>query len=345
MGYFNVKILVMLKTFVRATISIIVLTTVWIRLDDILGFKNTNGIYDMTKLYEQDANSVDVLILGSSHAFESFNTPILWDEYGIAAFDLCGSVQPMWNSYHYLVEALKTQHPRLIILEGTQVVHIDDYSLDSDIVANNNGLRWSLNKVSSLLASLPKGRRDEFLPEYVQYHRRYSELSKADFSKGQGDPWLTDWKGFGANTRIRPYEGNDLSQITEIGYMSEKSEWYYTRIMELAQQEGIPLEIVITPYPNCIPEEQRILNRAEEIATEKGVPFMNCNMMLDEIGIDLNTDSADEYHINYKGSEKFSRFIGNYLDAKYDLPDRRGDDNYISWQRHADYYKRQHHSQ
>lgn len=44
---------------------------------NILKFKNGDGIYSLTKFYELEDDTVDVLVLGSSHAFENFNTGLL----------------------------------------------------------------------------------------------------------------------------------------------------------------------------------------------------------------------------------------------------------------------------
>ena len=70
-------------------------------------------------LYKQDADTVDLLVLGSSHAFEDVNTSVLYERYGISSYILAGSIQPFWNSYYYLQEALMSQRPRLVILEGS----------------------------------------------------------------------------------------------------------------------------------------------------------------------------------------------------------------------------------
>ena len=56
-----------------------------------------SGFYDMKP------DTVDVLFLGSSHAFEDINTGMLWDEHGMASFILSGSMQPMelWFVYNF----------------------------------------------------------------------------------------------------------------------------------------------------------------------------------------------------------------------------------------------------
>lgn len=80
---------------------IVILTVVLLYTNRVFKVKYGDGIYDVTKFYELENETVDVLILGSSHAFEDFNTGTLWSEYGMAAYVLGGSVQPMWNTYYY----------------------------------------------------------------------------------------------------------------------------------------------------------------------------------------------------------------------------------------------------
>lgn len=64
-------------------------------------FKYADGIYTLKEFYKERDNSIDVLFLGSSHMFVNVNPSILWKEYGMAGFDLGGSVQPLWNTYYY----------------------------------------------------------------------------------------------------------------------------------------------------------------------------------------------------------------------------------------------------
>ena len=125
----------------RITAFLIALLIMLNQVYKILCFKYGDGILGLKKLYEFDDDSIDVLALGSSHAFEDINTGVLFRSYGIAAYILAGSVQPYWNTYYYLAEALKTQTPRLVILEAYASTFDFDYSDHSRIIKNNLGLR------------------------------------------------------------------------------------------------------------------------------------------------------------------------------------------------------------
>ena len=88
----------MKKTVVRITGFLLILLMVLAGINRVFKMKYGDGIYSLTKFYEQKKDSVDVLVLGSSHAFENINTGTLWDEYGMASYVLGGSRQPSWNT-------------------------------------------------------------------------------------------------------------------------------------------------------------------------------------------------------------------------------------------------------
>ena len=74
--------------------------------------KHDYGICSMMNLYRQPDDSVDVLAVGTSRAYAGIPTNVLWEEYGIASYNLCSAEQPFWVSYYTIREALKTNIPR-----------------------------------------------------------------------------------------------------------------------------------------------------------------------------------------------------------------------------------------
>ena len=64
---------------------------------------------------------------------------------------------------------------------------------------------------------------------------------------------------------------------------------------------------------------------------EKGIPFLNMNYYLDEIGIDGDTDFGTSRHLSVNGARKATMFLGNYLKENYELVDHRGDEMYAEY--------------
>lgn len=85
----------------------------------------------------------------------------------------------------------------------------------------------------------------EYIFGYIQYHTRYTDLSRADFLKNQGNP------------------------------LSSKSEVYYRKIIELARDNEIPLLIVISPYAGVTENAQAVFNTTFGIAVEYDAVFID----------------------------------------------------------------------
>lgn len=304
-------------------------------VNHVLALKHDDGSYCVTNFYELEKDTVDVLVLGSSHAFMSFNTGVLWREHGISSYVLSASAQPMWNSYYYLKEALKTQTPKLIVLEGYRVIEEDEYTSARFAIRSTYGLKWSRNKIDAIKASVPQGERLGFVLGYTQYHDRYTELSEEDFTLRKKAEKYEAWKGFEWGLRTTPVENADVSECIEYIDLMEKTEKYYRAIMELAQEHNIPIMVVIAPYTNMPQQDQKMYNSAQKIAEEYQVPFLNYNMI--DLDIDYTRDMYDESHLNGRGSCKFTSKWGEYITQHYDFQDHRGDSVYDSWECDAQY--------
>lgn len=326
-----------MKAVIKTIIFIMFLCLTLGYTDHVLSLKN--DIHRMKYFYELEDNTVEVLILGSSHAFADINTGTLWKEHGIASYILAGSSQPMWNTYFYLKEALKSQTPRLVVLEGFRVVEEKEFKEDSFVIYNTFGMKWSQNKLDAFRSSVPEERLPEFLMEYTQYHDRYSKLCEEDFMMWHEARQYENWKGSTIITQTTLTEAPDVdvSKYSGCGKLTDKTEKYYRAVIELCQEKGIPLLIVVSPYAGIKEEDQEAFNTAEKIAEEYQVPFLNYNLMQDVLGLDYMTDCAEESHLNYKGGIKLTENLGEYIAGHYEIPDHRGETAYSSWDKDAEY--------
>ncbi len=327
----------MKKTFLKAAGFLLILIILLNHINKVFVYKNDSGINSFTKFYELEDHTVDVLVLGSSHAYQAVNTGVLWQEYGIPAFILAGSGQPLWNTYYFLKESLKSQTPRLIVLEAYMTTKVTDHSEDYFIISNTYGMKWSKNKIEAIKVSAPRERWGEFMLGYIQYHSRYTDLSRADFVKDQGNPLYENWKGFSCNLNTTVYDTPNVNKVTGRESLSPKTETYYRKIIELAAENDIPLLIVVSPYAGISETEQAMYHTAAAIAAEYNIDFVNYNLLYDEIGINFSCDVADSHHLNEKGSRKYTRSLGEYMKTHYDIPDRRGHEAYASWEQDSQY--------
>jgi hypothetical protein len=337
--------------FIKSITFVILLIAFMTSFFSVFRIKSWAGICEMDIFYKLPKNTVDVLVLGSSHAFVNINPAVLFSEYGITSFVLGGSGQPLWNTYFYLCEALKTQKPKAVILEAFYAVSGTEYGSIESIVKNTYGMKPSMRYINALKVSAPKDDFWEYFLRFRRYHNRYTTLSKRDFSPniepdvgtwniGGYNLWI-DWKGFLALYMHTPFEKPEVDNVIDRSPMTTKTELYYRAIIELCLKNNIPLEIVVTP---CVISSQnmQILNYACDIAMEYAIPFRNFNNSYDyeKIGFDFSLDMVDVVHANHRGNIKISRYIGTILKEKYIINDNRNNQLYATWQRNADHFWR-----
>ena len=136
----------------------------------------------------------------------------------------------------------------------------------------------------------------------------------------------------------RAQETTDVSGVTERAELSQKTEFYYRKVIELAKEEGIPILVTVSPYPSVSETAQAYFNRASDIADEYGVTFINYNLFHQELGLNYQEDVSDVMHLNHKGNQKYTRHLGKYLTEHYDLTDHRGDQKYDSWEQNSQWH-------
>ena len=300
---------------------------------NVLRFKYGDGIADADLMHAQQDDTIDLLVLGSSHAFENINTETLWDDRGIASFVYGGSVQPPWDTYYYLQDALKHQHPKVIVIDVYRAVESRDYVDSSRQAKNTLGLNWEY-RVGAIKASVPESNQLDYLLQYPLWHSRYESLARADFTADYDRANFWDNKGFLANGTVGAFAVPDLSAATGASPMAEKTEYWLRRTIELAKSTGAKVVLVNSPYPNITVAEQQVFNTVARLAEEEGLPYLDGNLHLNEIGLDYASDFASDGHLNWRGCVKYTRWLESNIDLS-SLPDRRGDNVYQSWERMA----------
>lgn len=316
--------------FIKALIIIAAAALIVVGAQRILLLKSENGINQIQAFYRQKEGSVDVMFLGNSHCFCDISTGVLFDEHGIASYIVGGAEARPWVSYYQLKEALKTQRPKVIFYEASGVEPGTPflYLPDEWAVNNNYGLKWGENRIKELRID---SEGDDFyrrLNPFNIMHGRYRELEENDFTNVRDS---IDYKGFDPRETVSPGERPDVESFTEVTPICDKAEEYFRKVIALTKSEGIPLVMFISPYRVQEPE-QGLYNYIAELAKSEDVPFLDFNKMYDEVGLDFEKDWADYTHLNYDGNYKFTDWLGSYITGNYDIPDRRDDASYVSWQ-------------
>lgn len=318
-----------------AGFAVVLAATLWYTAYVIMP-KNDYGVCAIMNFYRQEPDTIDVLTVGTSVAYAGVNTNVLWSEYGIAAYNLCSAEQPYWITYHYLTEVLKTQHPQLILLDAKASIYTEEHTNRGRTLMNIFGIRDQKTRFEALQASVAEEDFWSFALIYPQLHSYYAEVTADNFvypptNGGRGD----SWKGYIESDEHEQHQRPSLVWTSIKKPLHEKQETYFRKILELAQAHDVPVMLVGFPNPDYA-NDHMYYNNLWYIAKEYGVTGINYNDPKIRYGLSYAGHFSDWQHLNVKGSVNFSRKLAADLLQRYDLPDRRDDPAYQSYQACAD---------
>ena len=296
--------------------------------------------------YELDKNSLDILFLGSSHAYASVSPEDIYNDYGMTGYIQSSSCQKIWQSYFYLKECLYTQKPKVVVLDVFKATESFEQTEPYNHEAIDN-MRLSPVKMEAAYTAYKMNPDNEDFLSYIfpvfRYHDRWKELSKDDIYYYSA-PRNAVAKGFAPLMGAVPTEFNiqdytcDIDQNLKMDYTCEN---YMNNIKKLCDENDISL--VLVKYPTCLWSKQ-LFSVVNHWASENHVPYLDFNAdetLRSEVAIDWNVDTLDGgNHLNYSGALKTTDWLGRWLKQNYSFEDRRLDSSYDSWAQDYKNYKK-----
>lgn len=283
--------------------------------------KELTGAWDMTNkihgFYNEPQDSYDVMCFGSSHMYASFNPVVAWQEEGITSYVFATREQPLWLTYYYIKEALRTQSPKVIVLDVRMVIQTDEYAAEAVNHAALDDFRFSLDRLRAIWASAAPGDRLPLVLPFVKYHSRWTELEPHDFQwdyLNNRDPY----KGYVMLEGVNPFTWNDTQGSCE------KNWEYLDKIIQLVQESGAQLVLYKSPC-HAMEQESRYFAQVQQLAQERGLVFWNDNGREGELGLVDEQHFYDRGHVNWQGAEILTKDLSRRLAQTFQLEDHRGD--------------------
>ncbi|MBP3683813.1 MAG: hypothetical protein J6J12_02460 [Oscillospiraceae bacterium] len=280
---------------------------------------DTDGaIASINAFHTLPEHSLEVIGFGSSHMWRGMDPRVMYEEYGIGAYNYGCNWQKCNTTSLFIQDALRTQSPKVVVIEAYFL-----YSLLQD--TDMNGEIYYTKAIPESPAKWHYLKQcfgddwERYLSYYMPlaaFHDKWTNISRQSFNKrSEGNEfWYT--LGFvpsGTVTEIVIPEQKTEKKINK----QALSEIDY--IVQLCKEKNIEVVFYVAPY-----EGEFVFTEAmSQLASNYGYPFLNLFALREEIGIDGNTDFSDAMHLNTAGSQKVARYLGQYLSDYYDLTDMR----------------------
>jgi len=325
----------LIKPLLQVFSLILVVVSVIVFVSNFLSFQCSSDEARLKLFYNEEENSFDVMLFGSSSVRAGFIPTKAYENYGLTSFDYCVNHMPLPAIPYMIKEAFSTQSPKLIIIDINAITYCNKESTHSKSVGFTDVIKNGKNKNEAILALSDDVNWEDDL-RFVKYHKNIYNLSKC-FKYGTyyqlyGEH-KTILKGYTTNpAKITPFTADkvlDHNSMHKIADFNEYETECVNSLLEYCETIKNQTEILFVRFPrptvkNLNEWEIEYINAMEQILVNAGYDFIDFTDNIEEIGLDMLKDFTDETHVNHFGAEKFTDYLCEYLLENYELPTHEG---------------------
>lgn len=327
-----------MKHFIRSVLFLTIIIIIVFVLAGIYHVKKTDYIDDWSDsstiagFYNENKDSLDVLIFGTSTTSNGVQPAILWDQQKITAYNLSTEQQYSIAAYYLLTESLKYQQPKVVIINARWVTTKDGPAQSGNFFddENTNGIahlaldymklsKTKLQAASDLASHSDTRSALEYIFPFVLYHSR-NNITSNDFDASflskqhvlKGSCVHLNHHKIALNYQKEENESPASPSAYDFSGMSPT---YVEKMIETCNANGIKVLLLSLPISDW--DWQKHLE-VQAFADTYGASYLDLN---DENAkatiIDPKTDFADAMHENIFGSYKTSSSVASYLAENY----------------------------
>jgi len=331
-----------LRTAIKAIAFLLILLNLFLFFTYLFRNTSRSGRQNILEYYAEPEDTVDVVLIGASNVMRYWDPMQAWNDYGFTSWNFAVSAMNGECYLSAIQEALKTQSPRLVVVETR--------TFGKSVPAGEVriGARRLLDAMDMGISRFQAVRRycdvcdiawKDAIPLYIDliyYHNNHEALVTyknwkwADNRVGKELDRGHQFKGFETEAKHVTYQDPSKNLIKTSRKLDESSRQLLEEIILYCQEEEIELLLLASPIVIRKGEAGKF-NTVAEIADAYGVPFINTNLHYEEMGLIFEEDFMDRHHTNDLGATKFTDYFAAYLKENYQLADRRGKAAYKHW--------------
>lgn len=280
------------------------------------------------EFYSIKKDTVEVGIIGSSQITCGLSSGRLLDKYGISAYSCATASQPVMCSYFYLKEMQRLQHVSTVIFETSMLYGAQK---ESRFRQTLDLAPMSINKLQLIWERSKSEDASDFFSYFfpiMEYHTRWADLRTKDIVYENNKLFWGDI-AMEKVERDASYEELcvDNEEVDEAVQMNPDALAAFRMFADYCQKHNINLVMIKTPKIKWTSAETI---GCQALADEYGLDYIDFNTgeMLSRINLDISNDIRDDEHLNIRGADKVTDYIGEYLLEHYEFEDFRESPDY-----------------
>lgn len=281
--------------------------------------------------YLEKDNSLDVMFLGASEAYCDFAPGYAYQKYGFTSYLYASQSTSILSCKYKLKEVLKTQKPKLIVIELNSAVYGSDarVRMEANIrhFVDNTPLSWDKYEFAH---GYDPDNEWEYVFPLIKYHDAWKNIPEDTELLGtivndkfRGSNYL---KGMRNETRVYKSKQKPLNEVM----INDNKNVPLTRLSEKTLRELLQFckdnkldNVVFARFPHVVTKKTVTRfyrsNAVADIVREYGYDFINYEKNYTETGIDFSKDFYNIDHLNVYGQRKFTDFFSKVIMDRYGI--------------------------
>lgn len=303
-----------------------------------LGFRDDLGSQQVFReYYALPSHTVDVVCIGTSAVQRGWISPIAYKRHGIASYSLATASQPFCLAKHIMKEAIRTQKPKVFVIDLRGAMKNPGDMHDSFIrrVTDNMSdslVRWTaINEALSYIGPDNEEIDVDDISYYIKLAKYHELYNPAKIPKEVGVVYYSGFAYYEPTYyMIKPQR--DVGPQEKSMKIDKECKNILNDLLDYC--DTIDSKVVFTLMPFAGSRKQlRKLNTVASIVEKRGydcINFMDYEHRVGQ-GMDYSKIFYNRNHTNYYGSKKITTYICRYLRKNYNLPNRKLDIRNGAW--------------
>ena len=269
-------------------------------------------------------DSLDMVIFGSSHTQYGINPAVIYSDSGYYAYVNGSPCQPMEVSYQMLRETLKTQKPKVVLVDVFTMLPAQSVCHANFIYKAAADHMSGMEKINTILSVPDKKTAFDYLFPIRMYHQRWTEIENKDFVVENKD---VNYDNFGyINLPPKEYvfkylESKQKDKSYVLKYKDIKA---LDDIKKLCDKNGIDLLLIKTPF-DIDQENYDTLMEVWNYARKHNIKYVDLIEASKEMDFAFGLDSETWHNTNF-GAYKNSKYLSKYLKDNYKFDHKKNEE-------------------
>lgn len=286
---------------------------------------------DYINFHALPENSMDVIVLGSSHAQYSFLPTLFNQQTGLYSFVLGSACQPYEVSYEMLKEALKTQSPELVIMEVFTATPLS-VTCESDSCYVKAGYMMSGEERYNAFDYLNKEKAMSYRNDFLNNHNNWKDYDSFKEIVTKNDYTIDDLDlFFGYRWNIvelppwnywNPLKFNETAEVE----LEEIDRRMLDNIKKLCDDNSIQLMLYMVPMDGLDVINQSYRYKIWDWCNENGVLYQDQVQMAEDINyyMVIHNDGA---HSFINGASLTTNELSKFIKKNFEFDNHQENDD------------------